>query len=82
MGVYAASKAAQEVLALEAHRTGGVRVLSADAIAISASWLGAIFVVYLTGSVLTRLDPTRFTAPKHLRSMVRCQSEAWIVPAP
>jgi GDP-4-dehydro-6-deoxy-D-mannose reductase len=29
MGVYAASKAAQEVLALEAHRTGGVRVVSA-----------------------------------------------------
>lgn len=29
MGVYAASKAAQEVLALEAHRTGGVRVLCA-----------------------------------------------------
>ncbi|MDB4910799.1 MAG: NAD-dependent epimerase/dehydratase [Gemmatimonadetes bacterium] len=28
MGVYAASKAAQEVLALEAHRTGGVRVIS------------------------------------------------------
>ena len=29
MGVYAASKAAQEVLALEAHRTGGVRVVCA-----------------------------------------------------
>lgn len=29
MGVYAASKAAQEVLALEAHRTGGVRVIAA-----------------------------------------------------
>lgn len=29
MGVYAASKAAQEVLALEAHRTGGVRVICA-----------------------------------------------------
>ena len=29
MGVYAASKAAQEVLALEAHRTGGVRVITA-----------------------------------------------------
>jgi GDP-4-dehydro-6-deoxy-D-mannose reductase len=28
MGVYAASKAAQEVLALEAHRTGGVRVIA------------------------------------------------------
>jgi GDP-4-dehydro-6-deoxy-D-mannose reductase len=28
MGVYAASKAAQEVLALEAHRTGGVRVVA------------------------------------------------------
>ncbi len=28
-GVYAASKAAQEVLALEAHRTGGVRVICA-----------------------------------------------------
>lgn len=27
MGIYAASKAAQEVLALEAHRTGGVRVI-------------------------------------------------------
>ena len=29
MGVYAASKAAQEVLALEAHRAGGVRVIAA-----------------------------------------------------
>jgi GDP-4-dehydro-6-deoxy-D-mannose reductase len=29
MGVYAASKAAQELLALEAHRAGGVRVISA-----------------------------------------------------
>jgi GDP-4-dehydro-6-deoxy-D-mannose reductase len=29
MGIYAASKAAQEVLALEAHRTGGVRVVCA-----------------------------------------------------
>ena len=29
MGVYAASKVAQEVLVLEAHRTGGVRVISA-----------------------------------------------------
>ena len=29
MGIYAASKAAQEVLALEAHRTGGVRVIAA-----------------------------------------------------
>ena len=29
MGVYAASKAAQEVLALEAHRSGGVRVVAA-----------------------------------------------------
>jgi GDP-4-dehydro-6-deoxy-D-mannose reductase len=29
MGVYAASKSAQEVLALEAHRTGGVRVIAA-----------------------------------------------------
>jgi GDP-4-dehydro-6-deoxy-D-mannose reductase len=28
MGVYAASKAAQEVLALEAHRTGGVRLIA------------------------------------------------------
>ena len=28
MGIYAASKAAQEVLALEAHRTGGVRVIA------------------------------------------------------
>jgi GDP-4-dehydro-6-deoxy-D-mannose reductase len=28
MGVYAASKAAQEVIALEAHRTGGVRVIA------------------------------------------------------
>lgn len=28
MGMYAASKAAQEVLALEAHRTGGVRVIA------------------------------------------------------
>jgi GDP-4-dehydro-6-deoxy-D-mannose reductase len=28
MGVYAASKAAQEVLALESHRTGGVRVIA------------------------------------------------------
>jgi GDP-4-dehydro-6-deoxy-D-mannose reductase len=28
MGVYAASKAAQEVLALEAHRAGGVRVIA------------------------------------------------------
>jgi GDP-4-dehydro-6-deoxy-D-mannose reductase len=28
MGVYAASKASQEVLALEAHRTGGVRVIA------------------------------------------------------
>ncbi len=28
MGIYAASKAAQEVLALEAHRTGGVRVVA------------------------------------------------------
>ena len=29
MGIYAASKVAQEVLALEAHRTGGVRVICA-----------------------------------------------------
>lgn len=29
MGVYAASKAAQEVVSLEAHRTGGVRVIAA-----------------------------------------------------
>jgi GDP-4-dehydro-6-deoxy-D-mannose reductase len=29
IGIYAASKAAQEVLALEAHRTGGVRVIAA-----------------------------------------------------
>lgn len=29
MGIYAASKTAQEILALEAHRTGGVRVISA-----------------------------------------------------
>jgi GDP-4-dehydro-6-deoxy-D-mannose reductase len=31
MGIYAASKAAQEVLALEAHRTGGVRVIAVRA---------------------------------------------------
>jgi len=45
MGVYAASKTAQEVLALEAHRTGGVRVIAVRAFNHSGPGQSPNFVI-------------------------------------
>ncbi|MBA2684385.1 MAG: GDP-mannose 4,6-dehydratase [Gemmatimonadaceae bacterium] len=45
MGIYAASKTAQEVLALEAHRTGGVRVICARSFNHSGPGQSPSFVI-------------------------------------